>query len=75
MRILVVEDDVQLAEVLNEALTDHQYAVDVVNDGEVAWGWAEALKYDLIVLDVTLPKLDGVSLCRRCAIATVQFRF
>jgi DNA-binding response OmpR family regulator len=39
--------------------------VDVVNDGEVAWGWAEALKYDLIVLDVTLPKLDGVSLCRR----------
>lgn len=65
MRILVVEDDVQLAEVLNEALSDRHYAVDVVQDGESAWDWISSMSYDLLVLDLTLPKLDGVSLCKR----------
>ncbi|MEB3295837.1 MAG: response regulator transcription factor [Synechococcales bacterium] len=65
MRILVVEDDVQLAEVLSEALAERQYQVDVVQDGESAWSWIESLTYDLLVLDVTLPRLDGLSLCRR----------
>lgn len=65
MRILVVEDDVQLAELLTEALRDRQYAVDIARDGEVAWDWADTLAYDLVVLDVTLPKLDGISLCKR----------
>jgi DNA-binding response OmpR family regulator len=65
MRILVVEDDIQLADVLNEALTDRQYTVDVVQDGEMAWTWISALQYDLIVLDLTLPKLDGVNFCKR----------
>jgi DNA-binding response OmpR family regulator len=65
MRILVVEDDVQLAEVLNEALSDRQYAVDIVKDGEAAWEWISSMPYDLLVFDVTLPKLDGVSLCKR----------
>lgn len=65
MRILVVEDDVYLAEVLNEALSDRQYTADVVGDGEAAWSCIEAGQYDLIVLDVTLPKLDGISFCRR----------
>jgi DNA-binding response OmpR family regulator len=65
MRILVVEDDVYLAEVLNEALSDRQYTVDMVGDGEAAWSFIEAWQYDLVVLDVTLPKLDGISFCRR----------
>ena len=65
MRILVVEDDVYLAEVLNEALSDRQYTADVVGDGEAAWSCMESWQYDLIVLDVTLPKLDGISFCRR----------
>lgn len=65
MRILVVEDDVQLAEMLTEALTERQYVVDVAKDGEAAWNWVEGLEYDLIVLDVTLPKLDGLSFCQR----------
>ncbi|PSB13411.1 DNA-binding response regulator [filamentous cyanobacterium CCP1] len=65
MRILVVEDDIQLAEILTEALTDRQYVVDVAEDGERAWDWANTLEYDLIVLDLTLPKLDGVSFCHR----------
>jgi DNA-binding response OmpR family regulator len=65
MRILIVEDDVQLAEMLAEALTDLHHVVDVVQDGESAWDWVQTLEYDLMVLDLTLPKLDGVSLCRR----------
>jgi len=65
MRILVVEDDVQLAEMLMEALTDRQYVVDVAQDGEEAWDCIKVLEYDLVVLDITLPKLDGVSFCQR----------
>ncbi|WP_088893122.1 response regulator transcription factor [Leptolyngbya ohadii] len=65
MRILVVEDDGQLAEVVAEALTDAQYGVDVLQDGETAWHWLESIAYDLLVLDVTLPKLDGIRLCQR----------
>ncbi|MCW5319261.1 response regulator [Nostoc sp. KVJ3] len=65
MRILVVEDDVQLAEMLMEALTDRQYVVDIAQDGEEAWDYIKVLEYDLVVLDITLPKLDGVSFCQR----------
>lgn len=65
MKILFVEDDIALAEALTEALIDQHYDVDVVNDGEAGWRQAISLYYDLILLDVMLPKLDGVSLCRR----------
>lgn len=65
MRILVVEDDIQLSEVLTEALTRRQYVVDSAKDGEVAWSWVESMKYDLVVLDVTLPKLDGIRFCQK----------
>lgn len=65
MRILVVEDDVQLADILTEALKDRQYVVDVAKDGEVAWNWVETLPYDLVVLDITLPRLDGINFCKR----------
>lgn len=65
MRILLVEDDVRLAEALAEALTDQLYVVDVVKDGELAWNQVKAIAYDLMLLDIMLPKLDGVSLCQR----------
>jgi len=65
MRILIVEDDTQLAEVLAEALSRRQYVVDLAKDGEAAWNSAESVKYDLVVLDVTLPKLDGIKFCHR----------
>ncbi|RCJ20043.1 DNA-binding response regulator [Nostoc sp. ATCC 43529] len=65
MRILVVEDDVQLAEMLMDALNDRQYVVDIAQDGEEAWDCIKGLEYDLVVLDITLPKLDGVSFCQR----------
>ncbi|WP_017318524.1 response regulator [Mastigocladopsis repens] len=65
MRILLIEDDELIANPLTQLLTDQHYAVDVACDGEAGWELAEAFTYDLIVLDVMLPKLDGISLCRR----------
>ncbi|MGB3557131.1 MAG: response regulator transcription factor [Geitlerinemataceae cyanobacterium] len=65
MRILLVEDDPQLAEALSEALNDRHYVVDVVGDGEAAWFQAQVLEYDLMLLDVMLPKMSGFELCRR----------
>lgn len=65
MRILLVEDDTRLGEALSEALTDQRYVVDVAKDGEKGWQQVTTLPYDLILLDVTLPKLDGMSLCQR----------
>ncbi|TVQ18445.1 MAG: DNA-binding response regulator [Leptolyngbya sp. DLM2.Bin15] len=65
MRILVVEDDVQLADMLTEALTNRQYTVDVADDGEVAWDWCATFSYNLILLDITLPKLDGIRFCQK----------
>jgi len=65
MRILLVEDDLHLAASLSEALTAQHYAVDVVRDGETAWHYLTSLSYDLTLLDVTLPLLDGLSLCQR----------
>ncbi|MEB3358460.1 MAG: response regulator transcription factor [Synechococcales bacterium] len=65
MRILLVEDDIQLANSLADALAAQRYAVDLVRDGELAWEQASSLAYDLVLLDVTLPKLNGIGLCQR----------
>jgi len=65
MRILVVEDDEFTAEALTMVLSNQNYAVEVAKDGQAGWELIEAFAYDLILLDVTLPKLDGISLCRR----------
>ncbi|MEO1399987.1 MAG: response regulator [Cyanobacteria bacterium J06635_1] len=65
MKILLVEDDDILAEVLVNALTAEHYAIDVAADGQMGWELASAFDYDLILLDVMLPKLDGISLCRK----------
>ena len=65
MRILLVEDDQRIAESLTEALTDQHYVVDVATDGEDGWEFVQTLTYELILLDVMLPKLDGISLCRQ----------
>jgi DNA-binding response OmpR family regulator len=65
MKILLVEDDASLAEALAEALAEQLYAVDIVADGESAWEQIQTLDFDLILLDVMLPKLDGIHLCKR----------
>jgi DNA-binding response OmpR family regulator len=65
MRILLVEDDERIAIALSETLRDRQYLVDVATDGEAGWELIEVIPYDLILLDVMLPKLDGIGLCQR----------
>jgi two-component system OmpR family response regulator len=73
MRILVVEDDPDLARQLKQALGDADYAVDQAADGEEGQYLGESEPYDAIVLDLGLPKIDGVSVLeqwRRAGIAT-----
>ncbi len=65
MRILLVEDDSHLAASLSEALVAQRYSVDVVYDGEMAWQQMTLLPYDLMLMDVTLPRVDGLTLCQR----------
>jgi DNA-binding response OmpR family regulator len=65
MRLLLVEDDIQLGECLTEALTAQRYIVDLAKDGEQGWEFIKSFSYDLTLLDVTLPKLDGIRLCQR----------
>lgn len=65
MRILLVEDDENLASILSNLLSQHNYLLDVSTDGEMGWDMVNAVSYDLVLLDVELPKLDGISLCRR----------
>ncbi len=64
MRILVVEDEHQLAGILKRGLQEHGYAVDVAHDGEDGVTLAETADYDLIVLDVMLPGLNGLEVAR-----------
>ena len=65
MRILVVEDDRRLAASLRRGLEESGFAVDSVVDGESALDMAGRAEYDIIVLDVMLPVVDGIEVCRR----------
>ena len=65
MKLLLVEDDWEISELLAEALTDQHYTVDIASDGQAGWDFVKAFDYDLILLDWMLPKLDGISLCRQ----------
>ena len=65
MRVLVAEDHVKMASLLRRGLVEEGYAVDVVPDGREAVVRATATEYDVIVLDVMLPELDGFEVCRR----------
>ena len=65
MRILLVEDDLGLAETLAEALSDQLYVVDIANEAESAREYLKAREYDLLLLDVMLPGINGISLCEQ----------
>ena len=64
MRILLVEDDTAIARSLKEGLEDEAYAVDVVHDGDDGYRTATTDDYDVIILDVMLPEMDGYEVCR-----------
>ncbi|MFN3361090.1 MAG: response regulator transcription factor [Pseudanabaenaceae cyanobacterium] len=65
LKILLVEDDAESGEALMEALRDRGYNVELAADGEEGWEKCTQEKFDLLLLDIMLPKLDGIGLCRR----------
>jgi heavy metal response regulator len=64
MRVLVVEDEHRMAAYIGRALVEASFAVDVANDGTRGLELARTREYDAIVLDVMLPQVDGLTLCR-----------
>lgn len=65
MRILVVDDDSILIEVLKRSLSSQRHVVEVAEDGQMGWEYVQTGEYELVLLDVNLPGLDGVSLCEK----------
>jgi DNA-binding response OmpR family regulator len=65
MKILLIEDDDALIALLTRSLSSQHHIIDAVKDGELGWTYASTFDYDTIVLDIMLPKLDGISLCQK----------
>ncbi len=64
MRVLLVEDDKKVAGFIKKGLTEEQYAVDVFYDGEDGTFWATEHEYDIIILDIMLPRKSGIEVCK-----------
>jgi heavy metal response regulator len=64
MRVLVVEDEAKIASFIKRGLREEGYSVDIAGDGENGYFLAKTQEYDLIILDLMLPKMDGLSFCR-----------
>ncbi|MCR4433877.1 MAG: response regulator transcription factor [Caldiserica bacterium] len=64
MRILIVEDEHKISTYLKRGLEEQGYAVDAAFTGSEALDWVQAAPYDLIILDIMLPEIDGITLCR-----------
>jgi diguanylate cyclase (GGDEF)-like protein len=65
MRILIVEDNELIIKALTALLNYQNYVVEVATDGQMAWDLIQAFDYDLILLDIKLPKIDGITLCKQ----------
>jgi DNA-binding response OmpR family regulator len=72
MRVLVVEDERRLAGIIKRGLIEEGYAVDNAYDGEEAQFMAETTAYDLMILDIMLPRKDGVTVCRELRMKNVN---
>ncbi len=71
MRILVAEDELKLASLLRRGLVEEGHAVDVARTGEEALAQAYGIAYDAVVLDLMLPGIDGLKVCRRLRAAGI----
>jgi len=65
MRVLIVEDEPRIAAYLKRGLEEHGYAVDSAYTGREALDWARTVNFDVIVLDIMLPEIDGIAVCRQ----------
>jgi len=65
MRVLIIEDEKKISNFIKRGLKEEGYAVDAAYEGEEGYFLAKTNEYDLIVLDIILPKMDGITLCRK----------
>jgi len=65
MHVLIVEDHSNVSSYIKRALEEQGYAVDLARTGQEALDWAQAASFDLIVLDIMLPEIDGITVCDR----------
>ena len=65
MRLLLVEDDPKLARSIQQGLAEHSFAVDIVGTGEEALEHTRTTAYDLLILDIMLPRIDGFAVCEQ----------
>ncbi len=65
MRLLVVEDEKKIADSIKKGLEQEAYAVDTAYDGEKGFDLASSEEYDVIILDLMLPKMDGLTICKK----------
>ena len=65
MHVLIVEDHPNVSSYIKRALEEQGYAVDLARTGQEALDWAAAAAFDLIVLDIMLPEIDGLTICHR----------
>ena len=72
MRLLIAEDEIDLAEALTAFFEKNQFSVDAVHDGMSAYEYAASGSYDAVILDVMMPKLDGIEVLRRLRSEGVQ---
>jgi two-component system, OmpR family, response regulator len=68
MRVLIVEDEHKIANSIKKGLEQESYAADVCYDGETGYDMASSEEYDVIVLDLMLPKMDGLTICKKLRI-------
>ena len=64
MKVLVIEDEHRIAQAIKEGLEQESYAVDIEHDGEDGYNAARTTEYDVILLDLMLPGMDGISVCK-----------
>ena len=72
MQILAVEDEVAMAELLQSALSEEGHFVTLANDGEIAFELARSTRFDLIILDLMLPRKDGFEVARQLRRANIR---
>ena len=65
MRILIAEDEVHLAEAVSQILKKNNYSVDMVHDGRSGLDYAQSGIYDLLLLDIMMPEMDGITVLKK----------
>ena len=73
--ILLVEDEPKIADTLKLGLSENGYDVEVAYDGNIGWKLFEARNFDVVVLDINLPGLNGYELCKRIRAKNAERRF